>query len=223
MRSHPILNEDQPMTTRRTFLATSLALTATLAAPAAVAGDDGLYKDVFDPQSSFVRVLSSGPGVAAVDGTRIDDFTGGLSSYVNVMPGQVALTHSGGTTDLEIAPSTHYTVILRDGAAPEMLTDALQLNPAKSDVSLYNLSAAGGVDLFVPAARAVALKAVPVNGAKSVALKAPLTLDFDFRAGETTLASVAAVELKRRAGVSIVLTGADGGYAAVAVPNTYLR
>ena len=103
------------------------------------------------------------------------------------------------------------------------MTDMLQLNPAKADVSLYNLSAQDGVDLYVPAARAVALQAVSANSGKSVALKAPLTLDFDMKNGERTLASVASVALKRRSGVSIVLTGAEGGYSAAAVANSYMR
>ena len=178
---------------------------------------------MFDPQSSFIRVLAADQAVAAVAGKRLTEFDAGLSAYVNVMPGTVDITHSGGTTNLAVQPSTHYTVILRTGAQPQVVVDDLKLNPGKSDVSLYNLSNRDGVDLFVPAARAVALKAVPMVGSKSVALKAPLTLDFDFRAGEQTLTSVAAVKLERRAGVSVVLTGAEGGYAAKAVQNTYLR
>ena len=59
--------------------------------------------------------------------------------------------------------------------------------------------------------------------AGAVALKAPLTLDFELRADGETLASVAAVELKRKAGVSIVLTELDGAYTAVAVPNSYTQ
>lgn len=210
------------MIDRRNFVTTGLA--AAFLAPSGVAlaaGDDGLYQDVFDPQSSFIRVLAPGQGFAAVDGKRIGDFQAGLSAYVNVMPGKVALTHTGGSMDLDVAPSTHYTVVLQPGAAPSVLIDDLKLNPAKSDVSLYNLSTRGGVDLFVPAARAVALKAVPVAGSKSVALKAPLTLDFDFLADGEKLASVAAVELKRRSGVSVVLAGSDGAFTATAVRNTY--
>ncbi len=212
------------MTTRRHFLATGLTLPICLAASSAIAaGDEGLYGDVFDPQSSFVRVLSTGRPFAAVGNTRLDDFTAGLSPYVNVMPGTVGLTHASGTSELSIDPATHYTVLLRDGADPMIMTDMLQLNPAKADVSLYNLSAQDGVDLYVPAARAVALQAVSANSGKSVALKAPLTLDFDMKNGERTLASVASVALKRRSGVSIVLTGAEGGYSAAAVANSYMR
>ncbi|GIT91564.1 hypothetical protein JANAI62_20210 [Jannaschia pagri] len=209
---------------RRTFLASAASAVALLlVGPAAWANDDGLYEDVFDPQSSFIRVLSPEPSVVTVAGTRLTEMPGGLSAYVNVMPGAVPVTTASGATELEVAPSTHYTVVLQRDAAPVVLVDSLTLSPAKSDVSLYNLSGQGDVDLFVPAARAVALNAVPVSGSKSVALKAPLTLDFDFRAGDRVLASIPAVELKRRAGVSVVLTEADGSFSAVAVTNSYLR
>ncbi len=58
---------------------------------------------------------------------------------------------------------------------------------------------------------------------RSVALKAPLTLDFELRDGTEALATVAAVELKRKTGVTIVLTELDGAYFAAAVPNIYIR
>ncbi|UWQ17947.1 alginate O-acetyltransferase AlgF [Jannaschia sp. M317] len=210
------------MTTRRTLLATGLAATLIAAGPS-LAGDEGLYEDVFDPQSSFIRVLAPDAGFASIDGTRVGDFTGGLSAYVNVMPGAIEVSLPGTATTVQAAPATHYTVVLAADGSTQVLTDALTLSPAKSDVSLYNLSSSASVDLFVPAARAVALAAVPAIGAKSVALKAPLTLDFDMRVGEQTLASVSAVELRRRAGVSFVLTGDAGGFSAVAVPNSYKR
>lgn len=211
------------MTNRRAFLASGLAMAFVLSASAALANDDGLYEDVFDAQSSFVRVLTSGRPFAAIGGRRLEGFTAGLSAYVNVMPGTVSLTHSGGTTDIPLAPGTHYTVLLGDEAAPVAMTDALQRNPAKADVSLYNISAASPVDLYVPAARAVALSGVPGIASSSVALKAPRTLDFDFCQGEEKLVTLAAVELKRKTSVSFVLSGAEGAFSAAAVPNTYVR
>lgn len=209
------------MFNRRTFMTTTL--TVGLMGTSVFAGDEGLYQDAFDPQSSFVRVLSPEQTFASIGGKRITDYNGGLSSYVNVMPGSIELTHSGGTLPLSIAPSTHYTVVLQAGASPTVLTDTLELNPAKADVALYNLSNEGDVALYVPAARAEALKAVGAGATKAVALKAPLTLDFEMRRQGQTLAAVQGVALKRRGGVSFVLTSASGGYTAAAVANSYLR
>jgi len=56
---------------RRTFLFASLALTAT--ANTAYAGDDALYADVFDPNSSFIRVLAPGETFASIDGKTIPE------------------------------------------------------------------------------------------------------------------------------------------------------
>lgn len=208
---------------RRTFVNALIALPISIAATSAFANDDGLYQDVFDPQSSFVRVLTDGQPFAAIGDKRLTEFVGGVSGYVNVMPGQLSVTYSDGTIDLTIAPSMHYTVILRSGAEPVVVTDTVQRNPAKADVTMYNLATADGLDLYVPAARAVALPGVMENGGQSVALKAPLTLDFEIRSGEQTLASVTAVELKRRAGVTVVVSVDNGAYSALAVADTYLR
>ena len=206
-------------------LLTGLGLTSILALGAgpAAAGDDGLYEDVFDPQSSFIRVLAPEQAFAAIDGGRVDDFEAGLSSYVNVMPGEVDIVLADTSTSLDVAPSTHYTVIFGDDGEPEVVVDALELSPAKADVTLVNMTERDGVELFVPAARAVAIPGVAASAASSVALKAPLTLDFGMRAGDETLATVAAVDLRRQSGVTVVLTGTGGAYEAVAIPNGYVK
>ncbi len=209
------------MKSRRFVLAGVLALSA--AAGQAFAQDDGLYQDVFDPNSSFIRVLAPGEAFATVDGTEVRNLDEGVSSYVNVMPGTIEVALPSATTSIEVAPSSYYTVVLSETGEPEVLTDEMVNSPSKSDVSFYNLTGNDAVELYVPAAKAVAIEDVAPGLGKSVALKAPLTLDFELRAGGETLASVAAVELKRKAGVSIVLTELDGAYTAVAVPNSYTQ
>lgn len=201
---------------RRSFLFASLAL----AASAASAGDDALYADVFDPNSSFIRVLAPGETFASIDGKTIRDFDEGMSAYVNVMPGSVAVALSGAETNIDVQSGAYYTV-LTGAEGPIVLEDAVTGSPAKSDVTVYNLSGNDGVALYVPAAKATAIDGVGPLSGKSIALKAPLTLDFELRVGGDTLASVAQVELKRKAGVSIILTQAGSGYHAVAAPNTY--
>ncbi|WP_425052178.1 alginate O-acetyltransferase AlgF [Psychromarinibacter sp. S121] len=209
------------MKSRRFVLAGVLAISA--AAGPAFAQDDGLYQDVFDPNSSFIRVLAPGEAFATVDGTEVRNLDEGVSSYVNVMPGTIEVALPSATTSIEVAPSSYYTVVLSETGEPEVLTDEMVNSPSKSDVSFYNLTGNDAVELYVPAAKAVAIEDVAPGLGKSVALKAPLTLDFELRAGGETLASVPAVELKRKAGVSIVLTELDGAYTAVAVPNSYTQ
>lgn len=206
---------------RRTFLMTA-ALTAAAMASGAQAGDDALYADVFDPNSSFVRVLAPGETFATVNGKTVRDFTDGMSPYVNVMPGDIAVSFGGAETTIPVTAGAYYTVVL-SGGEPTALKDEVTGSPAKSDVTVYNLSGSDAVELYVPAAKAVAIDGVGALSGKSVALKAPLTLDFELRAGGDILASIPQVELKRKAGISIILTQAGDGYTAVAAPNVYTQ
>jgi alginate O-acetyltransferase complex protein AlgF len=59
-----------------------------------------------------------------------------------------------------------------------------------------------------------------MNGAANVALKAPLTLDFEVRDGDKVLASLPAVDLQRRGGVAIVLRGTAGNYTVAGSDST---
>lgn len=207
------------MTTRRTLLASALAFSAT-----AAFADDGLYEGVFDPTSSFIRVIAPAEVFASVNGVTLRDLDRGVSPYVNVMPGTIPVSMSGGEIELQVDPATHYTVVMTEGAdAPVVLTDTITQSPAKADVILYNLSSRNAVELYVPAAKAVAIPDVPSQGGKAVTLKAPLTLDFDLRDRTETLATVTQVGLVRKAGMALVLTETGVGFEAVAVPSTYKR
>ena len=55
------------------------------------------------------------------------------------------------------------------------------------------------------------------------ALRAPLTLDFEFRAEGETMASLIGGQLLRKTGVTFVLSGTVGDYTAQAMPNRYER
>jgi alginate O-acetyltransferase complex protein AlgF len=206
---------------KHTLLA-AIAISATIVGPS-FADDNGLYEDVFAPNSSFVRVLAPGQSLVSINGTTINDIQDGVSAYINVMPGDVTVSLSNGATTLNAQASTHYTVVVTGGEFTGTLVDAISNSPAKSDVSFYNLTDVTTAELYVPLAKAVAIADVNALEGKSVALKAPLTLDFELRTAEGILATVPQVALKRRSGVSIVLTGSDGSYSAIAATNGYLK
>ena len=65
---------------------------------------------------------------------------------------------------------------------PLVLTDTPASDPSKATVYFYNLSDLASVDLFVPAAKTKAIEGIEGDTTKSVALKAPLTLDFEVQA-----------------------------------------
>ena len=66
---------------------------------------------------------------------------------------------------------------------------------------------------------AKAIEALAPNTGGAVALKAPLTLDFEARDGDSVLASATGIALERRQGVALLLRGSDGNYELVTAPN----
>jgi alginate O-acetyltransferase complex protein AlgF len=193
------------------------------AAPQALAQDDGLYDAPVDPNSAFVRVLVPGAAVAVVNGTTVDDITEGLSAYVNVQPGDIPVSAGDVSGSIAAEPGAYYTYAWSVEGEPLVLTDQPASDPSKATVYFYNLSDLASVDLFVPAAKTKAIEAVEGDTTKSVALKAPLTLDFEVQADGKPVATIASLSLKRRGGVSIILTGSNGTYSATAVENAFFR
>lgn len=212
------------MISRRLFTCAALGFGLTAVSTlTATAGDEKLYEGVFHPDSSFVRIVAPDQAFAVINEVSLRDFETGVSSYVNVMPGQVEVVLPTASLVFEADPATHYTILMAEGADPTVLKDDLTLSPSRADVTVYNLSDVEDLNLFVPAAKAVAIAGIAPAHGQSVALKAPLTLDFDLRSGEDTIASVAQVGLERKAGMSFLVMQGEGGYSALAVPNRYLR
>lgn len=202
---------------------THAAVAFALASVTSAFADDGLYEDVFDPSSSFVRVVAPGQTIVSIDGNTVRDVEGGVSRYVNVMPGDIDVVLPNGNVEMAVSASTYYTLIMTADGETSIITDDIANSPAKADVSFYNLSMTDGVDLYVPAANAVAIADLASLQSQTIAVRAPLTLDLEVRSGDEILSSVSQVELERGAGVSIVLIATDEGYSAVAIPNSYLN
>ncbi|MGB8812487.1 MAG: hypothetical protein WCC57_04820 [Paracoccaceae bacterium] len=209
------------MTPIKTILLTTLTcLFGTLSA----AQDAELYEGVADPSSSFVRVIVSGQTMANVDGVSFDGLETGVTPYVMIeKPGDVQISAGEENTTQTIVASTYYTYLVGADGVGTMLTDAITNSPAQADVTFYNLSDVPSIDLFVPAAKAVAIPAVAANQTGSVALKAPLKLEFEIKQGDAVLASVPAVDLKRRAGIAIVFRGTNGSYEAAVTENVVVN
>lgn len=182
------------------------------------AGDDGLYEKQLDPNAAFVRVVMPGTSSASIKGKAVSQMQEGVSAYVAVEPGSIAVSTGLGETTIEAAAGKFYTV-LPAGGQPVGVEDELNTNPAKAILSLYNLGDSTDVDIFVPQANAEALKDIATGGSKSVALKAPLTLDLVIRSGGKDVTKIEAVEFKRLSGVSVIVTGSGDLMKAVALAN----
>ena len=201
----------------------SLTIGLMVAMPA-LAQDGGLYEDVPDPNASFVRVVGANLTNAVVQNTAFNDLSSGVSGYVVVnQPGEISITAGVDETKVTVEAGKYYSFVVGADGAKSLVPENISSSPAQAVVTVFNLSDKPAVDLFVPAASAVAVKGVAVNSSASVALKAPLTLDFEVRDGDTVLASLAAVDLQRRAGVAIVFRGSAGAYTVAMTPASLAK
>lgn len=182
-----------------------------------------LYEAPADPNSSFVRIIAPGETLAVIDGTTFDEFQGGVTPFLRVDPGTIMVsvgTHEGTG---EIAPASFYTFAPSADGTMRMVQDMITNSPAKADLVFYNDSDLPLVDLYVPAVSAMALKDIAPATSRQVALKAPLTLDFEVQSQGKTLAVLTGVEMLRRAGVTVVFSGKNGTYSAYSTQNTYAK
>ena len=201
----------------------SLTLGLMVAMPA-LAQDGGLYEDVPDPNASFVRVVGANLTSAVVQNTAFNDLSSGVSGYVVVnQPGEISITAGVDETKVTVEAGKYYSFVVGADGTKSLVPENISSSPAQAVVTVFNLSDKPAVDLFVPAASAVAVKGVAVNSSASVALKAPLTLDFEVRDGDTVLASLTAVDLQRRAGVAIVFRGSAGAYTVAMTPASLAK
>lgn len=188
------------------------------------AQDAGLYEDVIDPNAAFVRVIAPSAMQVVVQTTSFSDLDSGVSPYVEIAePGEVRIAAGMAEATLTVTAGSFTTYLVGADGNGTILKDAISGSPAQADVAFYNLSDKPLVDLYVPAAKAIAIPGVAPNASGSVALKAPLTLEFEAREGETVLGKIAGVALERREGVTLVLRGSAGSYELVAAPNSVAR
>lgn len=208
--------------TRLPITLTTLALVA--AASAAPAQDASLYEDVANPDASFVRVVDATSPVAVIQTVSFDKIEAGVTPYVVIDGASEVKITAGETTATEaVQPATFYSFVVGADGASTLVVDKITRNPAQADVTFYNLSDIASADLYVPQAKAVAIEGVTPNNGGAVALKAPLKLEFEVKDGDTVVATLPAVDLKRREGVAIVLSGSGGSYTATVTPNALAR
>jgi alginate O-acetyltransferase complex protein AlgF len=198
-----------------------VACALALAASPAFAQDNQLYEDPADPDASFVRIVSPGDTLAVVGENTFDNVQGGVTPYVMMVAGPVSVAVGDLVSDGDIPPTSFYSFVAGTDGTLHLLQDVITNSPAKADLVFYNLSDLPMVDLFVPSVDALALEGIAQNTSRQVTLKAPLTLDFEVRDGATVLASLPAIEMRRRAGVTVVFSGSAGDYTAFSTENLY--
>lgn len=182
-----------------------------------------LYEAPADPNSSFVRIVAPGETLAIINGTTFDSFQGGVTPFLLVAPGPIAVAVGNHEGKGDIAPASFYTFAPVADGSLQMLQDAITNSPAKADLVFYNDSDLPLVDLYVPAVAAMAIKDIAPHTSRQVTLKAPLTLDFEVQSAGKTLAKLPGILMERRAGVTVVFSGSAGTYSAYSTQNTYAK
>jgi len=189
----------------------------------ALAQDNQLYEDPADPNMSFVRIIAPEETFAVVGSKTFDTVVGGVTPYIMMSAGPVSVAVGDLVADQDIPPMSFYSFVAGTDGTLHFLQDVITNSPAKADLVFYNLSDLPSVDLFVPSVDAIALEGITQNTSRQVTLKAPLTLTFEVRDGATVLASMADIEMKRRAGVTVVFSGSAGTYTAFSTANLYVN
>ncbi|WP_431298985.1 alginate O-acetyltransferase AlgF [Tabrizicola sp. BL-A-41-H6] len=211
------------MTRTLRFLAPRFVACAMAVATPAFAQDGALYEDPGDPNASFVRIIAPGETVAVVAETTFDSIEGGVSPYVTIPAGKVSAAVGDLTAEADIPPASFYTFLAASDGTLQAVKDEITNSPAQADLVFYNLSDLQSVDLFAPSVGAVALDDIAPNTSRQVTLRAPMTLDFEVRDGDTVLATLPGVQMRRRAGVTVVFSGSNGTYSAFSTENLYVN
>jgi alginate O-acetyltransferase complex protein AlgF len=188
--------------------------------PLAVAAQDaGLYAAAADPNSAFIRLVDFTGGGGSINGSPVLVGEEGVSAYFNVPSGQVPVTFGTASQNEDVLPGGYYTLVLTPSGFTKFSDETLQ-DPSKSEVYFYNLTEERAVDLYVPAAKANAISGVAQGEGKSVALRAPLSLEFEARIADQVIATTPTLELQRKDGLSLFLTTTASGTQIVSVHNT---
>ncbi|MDP9811534.1 alginate O-acetyltransferase complex protein AlgF [Rhizobium tibeticum] len=203
----------------RTCAALCVAMLALVTPITGLAQDAGLYGKPVDPNGSFIRIVDINASSAVIAGAQVANFTEGVSPYVTVKPGDVDMSIGSESTKVTADPGKYYTYAKLSDGQGKLYVDGVKDDPSKAQVYLYNLTDLQTVDLVVPVANATALKAVASGTSQSVSLRAPLSLVFVIQQDGKTIAETEKINLKRRAGFSIVLSGSKGDYHVVAAEN----
>ncbi len=203
----------------------SLAL---LSGTALAFGDDtALYDPAPPPNSAFLRIVSAAPTPATdvkIAGNAVELGEANVSGYVVVPGGKSAVEASGKSGEVDCPSGKYCSVVfgLASGSGPTLIVDEVLSNPAKSGLHFYNLTDQPALTLFAPDQKVDLFKDV-ASGAMQFRQVGAVTVNFVVKAGDSEVAKLDGVELKRRTGHSVIVSGTTGSIAATVVENTVTK
>lgn len=187
------------------------------------AGDDGLYENLFPAESGFIRFIGTEGQVAVVNGTRVEIPTNRITDYQNVPVGLAKIHHGSARLEVEIHAQTHLSAMIMSDGSLRVFEETIVAHPGKSDVLFINMSDQKDLTLFVPEAEAALFEGITTYESRAIAIRAPLSLSFQVRQGDTVLGTLAPVSLRRKEGLTIVFSETEGRETITAVRHGYAR
>lgn len=200
-----------------------LSLLATFVAfinPAQAADDTALYDPAPPADSAFVRIINASGATAdvTVGGASYSGVTApGISSYRIIPQGEQEVKAGDFSKKLTITAGKYYSLALteKDGKKDlASIEDAIIKNPAKAMIYFYNLSDAPTSALHAVKQKADIIADIKPGTSGSREVNA-LTIDVAVNAEGKEIKGFPGVELKRRTGVSFLLSGSGTGKEAL--------
>lgn len=190
------------------------------------ANDDELYDPAPPADSAFVRVLQGASGTASAAAT-VGGYSYGevaypaLTKYRVVKQGDYDVKIGSVSAKITIAAGKYYTIALTDEGKIVQLSDELLTNPAKARLYFYNFTD-NKASLYAPEFNAAIADGVVKDSQDSQELKA-VKLKLQAKVGGAVVKEYPEVQLKRRVGTSVIVTGKAGAYKSVIIENEVER
>jgi alginate O-acetyltransferase complex protein AlgF len=197
-----------------------------VSAEPAVANDQELYDPAPPSDAAFVRVLnggSSGDVTPTVGDAKYGKVAApGISAYRVVKQGAQRMKAGEKTESIQVEAGKYYTLALSAEGNVTMLSDAIIEQPSKAYVYFYNFSDAPKASLRATKQNVDVVGDVVANTGNHREMNA-LTVDLAVVADGKTIKDFPGVVLKRRSGVSFLLTGTGDAKQAAMIENNIQR
>lgn len=194
--------------------------------PVLADADSQLYDPAPPADAAFVRVLNANPSgevAASLGDAKFGKVAyPGLSPYMVVKQGEQKLEAGSANQSMKVEAGKYYTLAITADGKVATLNDALIEQPSKAYVYFYNFSDAPKASLRATKQNVDIVGDVASGAGKHREMNA-LTVDMAVTVDGKPVETFPAVALKRRSGVSFLLTGTGDAKKAVKIENKIQR
>jgi alginate O-acetyltransferase complex protein AlgF len=197
-----------PVTDMKYLIAAGL-----ISAGSALAQDtQGLYAPAPPPDSAFVRLINaSGIPLSATLGAKAATAPkSGISTYVVIPQGMVAVKSGSTTVKLPVSAGKFYSAVW-NGKTFKLMIDSNADDRAKALLLVYNLSKAGALDLKTADGKLSVVSGIKPGESGNRAVNG-ITVDLAAFSGAKAVATFKGVSLERGNAYAIVVTDSGSSF-----------